>query len=267
MSRRAFSLAETLIAMFFLFSTFVVFTALMDASMREGNRVEKQVMASMLAEKKLAEIQQWSRQGSNFQAGNWGAFATPAGDPDYPGVSVSAVVTDAVVASPATQLESAYGGDQRVMTASVKQVAVTVTWDTSGRLTLVSRIAAPPRSPDPTTPLVVTVVPPAPALPLAKATGSIEFQVEARDASNQPIQGLTYRWYVQPLTGNGTLSVQNRQGTRARLTHTVRMANGSFQPVSGLDALGNPKRVKLKVMAVYHGGELWGESMEVSLAP
>jgi len=106
------TLAETVISLFILVSTFAVMAALLHSGMRWQGRIEQRTLSAQLAKKRLAELRAWARTHNsgnnyNYDAANpdW-ETALEDTDPDYPGLVVTVKVVDRTLFSPNTAIEA-----------------------------------------------------------------------------------------------------------------------------------------------------------------
>ena len=224
---RAVSLLETVIAMFVLIGAVLVIVSLFHSSLRYSTMVESRQLATVVAEKKLAQIRAWSRQptpgGFNYDTIDTYPKG-PAPDPDYPAFTVTTEVKDQLQASPCTTAESLHGARARFMRQSVKLVRVTVSWharDPSKRVRLTSWVAEPPRGP-----CTLVLSPASPPVPVPRhdppnSLGAVTFTVKAVDRNNRTIDDVFFNWSWKPGTGKGTLAVNNRSGTSATFTNRI----------------------------------------------
>lgn len=247
-SRRGLSLAETIIAIFLLVASFLVITNLFHAGLRYIHKVEARHLAVLVAQNKIEEVRDWARLAANFQA-----FGTLDGDSGsdtlYPGYTWRLEVEDLVARSPSTRMEEIAPGQERELRSTLKKLEVSVDWETES-ITLVTYVAAPTGEWRPTTPLVMTAVGGIPnPVPVG---GTIDFQVQGFGTSG-PLDDLMFRWSVRPLTGNGTITAQSRDGRTATFQNSY----------LGLSTGGT---VEVEVRAVYRGQERIVGSGVINLA-
>jgi Tfp pilus assembly protein PilV len=266
-ARRGFTLHETMVAIVILMIAFMLVFNLLHTSLRYGRRVESQIFASIIAEKKMEEIRDWATQKSgtqyNFES-NWSYYSgSVQADSGFPEYKVSVSVRDALLLSPCDAVEAASPGSARRLSGSAKKVKVTVSWDSSDPtkgISILSLIREPPRTFATMTVASVSAIP----NPLSR-DASVQFSAKARDNNGNVINDMILVWYVEPMTGNGTVE-QSSDGSTATFCNHIRMADGSWGH-SPENPPGNNPKCKVKARAVYCGVEHWAESAEITLEP
>lgn len=267
--RRAFSLAETMVATFILFSTLVIFAALVDTAMRYYAQVEKRNQAASVADRKMEEIRAWSRQVSsgvsNFDGGSWASFNGPTTDAYYPDMQVSVDTLALEPRSPTRQLESEFNPDHVVINGGLRAIQVTVDWsdaiDTNRQLVVMYYLSAPRRA---NLPLSVEVGP-STGQPNPVPDGTtVAFACQAYDTDHNSVDGLTYSWEVvpEPPTPGSAYVLQNRSGRTAQLTNAIY----ADESATITPPVGN-RTCRLRVVTRYFGVEYAGVSPVVTLAP
>jgi type II secretory pathway pseudopilin PulG len=258
---RGLTLVETLIALFICFVGLLLVVNLFHNAARLSRRTERQRVVLMLTERAINEVRAWARIPANF-AGPWTAWnPRTLAYPEHPDVQVQVrcLPPGDVVFSPTELLESRFRPPlsptdlSRQLPATMALVEARGAWAGTSNVTLTACIAEPPRAPN----LALSITPPLPAG--VAPNGLQEFQVQAFDDTGTPLQGLTYTWYLEPLTGNGTLvaSGKPRDGSRIQLQHSYAVL-GSAAPVPV------PGMVKLRCRARYGAATLEG-TVDVTL--
>lgn len=270
MKKKGFSLAETLVATFILFSTLVIFAALVDTALRYYSQIEKRNQAASVADRKFEEIAEWARQpaagGHNFEAGNWASFAGPATDAYYPDMQIS-VQSDLLlnVLSPDSELEQEFSPTVVNLEEKLRRIQITVDWsdatDPNRQVKVVYYLSPPLRN----LPLTVQVQPSGGLPNPVPANTSVSFVARAYDADSNPVPGLTYSWEVvptQPTPGSATIELPTRDGRAGVLTNKI-YADDSV----GAVPLPASRTCLLRVYTLYHGVSYEGDSGGITLAP
>lgn len=255
MRRGAFTLAETILAIFIMVGAMVVFGMLMHAMLNYGTRAQQRAMAALAAQSKLEEIREWANTGNNFQTG-WPYTNQTSTDPAFPDITLLAQTEDQVLTSPCTELEKKSGSPRRI-NQSCKKVRVTASWPQDGGqpVRVVTFMAAPDREPNPA--LSVSGAVPG----TLSAGGSFVVSASAVDTTGQPLRDLFFSWSSLPTgtsPGNGTAVALN--------SDTGRFTNG-FQPQTGGPIVTVPGTCKMGAVAFYRGRVLTGASGAFTLQP
>jgi len=258
--RGGLSLVEAIIAMFILFSAFLVIIALFHSGLRHSNRVEQQQLAVFLGQRKIEEVRAWAQTttAGGYAFDNWtpyqGVTSTPVDFPDY---RIGTTASNQTVYSGCSHLEKAYPntpGLQRKFTQSCKLLEVRVTWGQANQLLLNTLVASPPRKFRTLNPLVVTVG--AYSSPLAR-DAAVTLTAQAYDNFGNALSDVTYSWDVGTSRAYATL-VQARDGSSATLSNAVTTSSQTFY--TG----GN---VTVQARASLHGQIAAGTSATIQLAP
>lgn len=248
---RGLTLVETLIALFICVVALLLVVSLFHNAARLSRRTERQRVVLMLTERTLNQVRAWARVPANF-AGSWGAWnprtVTFAEQPEVTVLVRCAPATD-VVFSPTALLENRFASAlARRIPAAMATVEARGTWAGSSNVTLTACVAEPLRVPA----LALVLTPPTPG-PIA-ANDVQEFQVQAQDDAGGTLQGLTYSWYLEPVSGNGTLvsTGMPRDGSRVVLRNNY-LVLGRTTPIPV------PGTVNLRCRARY--GATWLEGV------
>jgi hypothetical protein len=248
--RKGLSLAETIIGLFLLIFGMLISTKLLDTGLRHLSKIDKQAMATKLAEKSMAELRLWVRTSTgpstyNFDQVSWAA-GVPTSDPDFPGYKVSLVETPQILYSPCSEFEKPYIGlgTERALNSSARVVKVVVE-DSSGgsfKVELTSLIADPTRHLAKVKMTLVSSAIPDPfeqAGDLANpvANSFVEFEAKGLYSDGKEVPDLMFDWYTIPLGGTGTV-VPDRDGRKAKFINGVVVAPaGPTVSTSGSAAL------------------------------
>jgi type II secretory pathway pseudopilin PulG len=249
---RGLSLLETLLSLFVLLSTFVIVLSLLFRSSDYLVNVERKVVAVTFAETVLEDIKAWAKDYSNY-SGDWSAWndTTLA---EYPGYRAQVTAVTPTVANPCGQLELGKpAAEQTLMLDSYRDLTLTVRFDGSTQLTLQTRLAEPAR---PIKEVSVSAV---------TGGGSIgrgsqaAYRAILLDSANLEISDVSFRWSVEPITGNGTAITQEPDTALADLKNAYIGNDGVSRFVPGT--------CRLRAVARYRGIEYVGLSPEVVLLP
>lgn len=219
-SRRGLTILETVIAVFVLTAAVLVVTALFPAGLRHLRKAEAAHMAACIAENRLEQVRAWSNtpQGSGYGFDDFSAYdGMAASDPDHPEYQVAVHAIDQSLYSPSSQFEETAVGPKREFTGTFKKVQVTVRWEGES-LTTVTYLADPTRRLRTATPVEIVPTSPIPN-PLPQGD-SVTFEANGYDQDGRRIPDLRFRWYIVPITGNGTID-PSRDGLSAVFTNSV----------------------------------------------
>lgn len=249
-SRSAFSLLESVAAIFTLLIAILLTFQLFHSAMQYFRMVEDRTLALTVAQQRLGEVRNWARSQNG-----WTGFPSGA-DPLHPQFNVAVSLADYGLASPSVELESNYT-DRRQLTKTCKQVTVQVSW-ARGSVELYSLVGdRGNRSWSTTSPLQVKGTIPA----TVTAADSVSLSVEATDLSGALLEDLFYSWYVEPVGAVGTVATisPSRDGRTAIFVNQVRLPDGTTTPATG--------QCRVAVRTIYHGTEQWGYTPTINLAP
>ena len=262
MKRRGLSLAETVLSLFLLAFSIILCTNLFHVGLRYSGRVEQEAVATLIAQKKLAEIRAWAstRVPGGFHFDDWTPYANfTTNDPDQPGYLINVVARPAPLLDPCTSFGALFlPANQTRLQASYQKVTATVTWGAGPGIALTTLIGDPVREWRVNTPLVITQISLA-GNPLPRSQDAV-FKVEGYDSDNRLIPDLMYNWYVVPLTGNGTITNQSPGHSQVTLTHKIRLLNGNWGFAPG------PSSCALRARSIFRGQERTVDVV-VNLAP
>jgi type II secretory pathway pseudopilin PulG len=258
MKIRGVSLIETLLSFALLGVSMFLIVTLFHRGMNFAARSHHSIQASQLADSVLDEMREWALDPDNFTS-DWGAWTgAPRTYPDYPGfrVTVEAQPLGVELFSPCSGLESRFA-DPRSMEQSIVPVAVVVEWgaNQNRQLRVVAQIREPEREVD------VVQVTRLDSLGLTVArNGVMEFEAQLIDSAGDQIPGVTFQWYVRPISGNATvLDRPPRDGSRGFVINRY-----YYNPVT--DSWDNePGDLRVEARARYHGTEFVGRSSAVTM--
>lgn len=224
---RGIGIAEALLGIFILLIGVVFVMELLINGERIGAQAANVTRAGEFGERVIQEIREWARTPANFDS-DWSTYQ---GQTVTDSSGMSALVEcnpgGKVLYSPNTSLESTRT-DARRLGRSVVPVEVRVSW---GRhdLVLHTLIAAPKKE---WSAVAVALI--GGSMPLGQDLEA-EFAAQLLDADGAAIPDVTFYWRQNPLTGRGTMLVNNapRDGTRMGLHHLVTLvpAQGALPPI------------------------------------
>ena len=247
MKPRAFTLLETVLALFALVAAIVSLANLLYPLLHYQSRAEQQAMAGVAAERLLEEMRAAAATPAGFSGLTAAYNGTAHTYPEFPDVSLLAEVQPYRTFNPSRSLESPFASPKTV-NGSLLRIRATASW--SGKtLRLTSLVGEPPRLPAAVTVSVVGGTTLSPG-------ATTDLTAELRDASG-PIPDVTFSWSIRPVSGNGTIVPLTRDGATARLTNVYTDPSGS--PIQA------PGAVIVECRAIYYGVELPGTSVPVTL--
>ncbi len=222
--------------MFLLVFAMLISTKLLDTGLRHLSKIDKQAMATKLAEKSMAELRVWVRTSTgesqyNFDKNSW-ASGIPSEDPDFPGLRVSLVEAPEVLYSPCSEFEKPYIalGTERALNSSARRVKIVVEEypPSDFKVELTSLIADPTRhlakvEMSLLSPSVPDPFEPATDLANPAANSFVEFEAKGYYSDGKVVPDLMFDWYTIPLGGTGTV-IPSRDGRRAKFVNGVVVA-------------------------------------------
>ena len=246
---------EAILASFLMLTAIIMSASVFDSSLQMEASNEQRVVAALVAESALAEIRDAANNSfttveSSYNGRRWTI-------PEYPHHQIEASVKAAELAIPCSVLESQYVRTAvfpqptgRYMTESSWHVEVRVQWANSARQSitvteLVTNFA-------PSTDFRIFLILPdgsranaSTVLNIAK-DDEMEFTVEA-ESGGQPIRDIQFSWYVQALTGFGSISRVSRDGEQCIYQNAYRNFDNKKKY--------SPGACRLVVTASYQGIE------------
>jgi len=248
-SPRAYSLTEAVIASFVLITALIVVSRLFHSSLRYSSWVESKAVATYLAENRMAELQRWARDSTDWTS-------PPSGnEPGFSKYAIQVTIESVELASPSLELESLHAGDQRIMSETARKARVEVSWGGNNSVQLVGLLRAPVIGWRASNPIVITGSIPSPV------TSSSEVNLQARgyDSSGAEIQDLFFTWSVEPVfpgAATGTLT-PSRSGRTCSFHNQLPSVSGPV-PSSG--------NCRITATAIYGGEERRGSSPVLTLS-
>lgn len=222
---RAFSLLETLIAIFIIVMALLFVTRLMHQALQRGTAVERRLTATLCAQDKMEEIRAWAADPANFHS-DWASYdGVTSTHPDYAGYQIRSSLSDQPLSTPSRLLEEVYPAtQQRILEEACKGVTVECWWSDGekDRIELNTLVGAPPdsfRMPD--------SIEVSPSNQTLARDSSATFSAKAFDSAGREIKGLTFSWFIVPKSGAGTLVGQSRDGRTAEIGHWLYALDGS----------------------------------------
>jgi len=247
--KKGFSLVESLFASSILLVAMLILFQLFHVGMRYFSWVERRALATAVAERRLAELRNWSRTQNN-----WSGY--PVGpDPLEPDFQISVSLSDYPLLTPSREIESNFSTPRR-MDQSARMARVRVIWD-RGHVDLHSLLVDRFRGWRNLNPIAISATIPG----TVTATSTLTLSATGFDSSAQPIDDLCFSWYVEgvpPNAAQGTIAA-SRDGRTATFSNRAQRADGSYAPSSG--------QCRIKVRAIYDGQERWAETAPFNLVP
>lgn len=253
--KRAFSLIEAILASFLLLTAVAMSVYVFDSSLQAEASNEQRTLAALVAESAMAEIRnQADRNFDQLKVLYNGHSWTLPQFPDYP---INSRIVDTEIAVPCTELETQYSPsavfpapEGRYLENSVLKAEVEVTWQDSGSKSVIITENVTNFSPatnfklqlvldDGTVANATTIVNVAPA-------DLANFSVRAL-ANGNPLSDVQFTWYVQPITGFGSLHTVSRDGSQCIYQNAYRNFKNHLK--------FSPGACFLVVRATYQGTE------------
>jgi len=223
--KKGYTFLEVLIALTVLLAVCLVLFGMFHASLRYSANIKDESTAAVIAERSIEEIRAWAytfddgKKMYNFNDENW-TPATPypfsgyssadsinprfnvdikirKGGPYYYHDPSNPANDECHLYYPSTGTEK----DQdfkRTMDNSMARVQVTVSWgDNKKKFVTVACIAEPTRELDSISISTISSNDP------VKSNQTNKYEAQAKDAYNNDINDVQYKWYVEPIDGNG----------------------------------------------------------------
>ena len=227
---RGFTLVEAILASFLLLTAVLMSVSVFDSSLQAEASNEKRIMAALVAESALAEIRQAGTSNFNqvkslYDGRSWSV-------PEYPGFEVRSTIASAEIAVPCTVLESQYNRDAefpapagRYLSGSTLKADVAVSWQDAGgqSVQITEYIANFGAAND----FSVQILLPDGSLAAAGTVIAVpsnevrEFSARAV-SGGQVIEDIQFSWYVQALTGHGSIETVSRDGEQCQYINAYR---------------------------------------------
>lgn len=222
---------ETVISLFLMLGVFTFTMEMYSRSLNHLSRVDRQARATRFADNVMTEIRVWARDPDNFRSPQWNRFRSVS-DPDFPGFEARTRVDLVEKFASTRELETQRPASRQVkMSETFKRVELEVLWDGTSLFEIATLLAEPARQPHATEPVVVT-----PLSPLGTGLppeGTASFKAVLVDTSGEEIEDVKFSWSVEPVTGNGTITDQTRDGLEGTLTNVYIVPPGSRIYVPG----------------------------------
>lgn len=253
------SLSETILALFLLTATVLLFVSSFHRALAYRKWSQRQMEATLLARSELEQLRLWARDPANF-ASDWSARTGTRTRPEHPGFSIATYRGPArELLSPASSLELG-SGDPRRFPASAYPVAVEVRWSAEGphdRVRLTTLISEPNRL-APGENLEVRISHVSGSAPLG-GQAEADYRATALLPGGAPVDAM-FTWSILPMTGNATvLPPISRDGRQVRIKNALRvLRTGGWQVWPG--------QVRLRASTRYFG-RLYSSTTVVDLGP
>ena len=249
---KASTLVELLIAMFLLFTGFLIIFRLFQVSLQYNSLAQKRLTASRIAAQTLEEVRAWARDPQKYD-NSWDTDYTGTAY-KYPGDSnytVTVQQENHEVLSPCTSLEQRWvaSGKERKLTRSLRKVTITVAWSTdpTDRISITSLVGDPPRELG----AALQISFPNGMKDLA-ANETQALRANLTDVDGAEIPDVCFEWYVVPARlgvaqgGNGIVD-HDHAGTK-RTGQRVVVRNAYPHPGGWIPIPGN---VKMRAVSYY----------------
>ncbi len=248
--RRGVSLVEAVLSTFLLLTALLLAVYVFDSSLKWEVSNEKRVIAALVADSALAQIrEQGGRDFDNVFSFDGRSDWTI---PDYPEFSISSVVKRTRLATACTELETQYDPAAKFPAPTGKfleesgvQATVTVRWtDPVPQSIEISEQIVSLREVDGFRLEVTSGGGPVRGLQTLRRNETMDFRVEAF-ANGQPVTDLQYTWFVEPVTGFGSVRRVSRDGLDCQYINSYRNYKNQARFAYG--------HCFLAVQAVYQG--------------
>lgn len=210
--RRGLSLIETLFSLFFITTTVLMTAQLIMSASRLQREVEKSLTGAFMAERILAKV-----RADSIQSGV-APVASSGNDPQLVDFRYQIQVQSWSRFSPCSAVELAQLPANRRELADIgHEIKVTVSWSPYQNRHRASAYGVVLK-PLPEIDQLVMTADASNSSPFSRDEVA-RFRVEARTDTNQPVPGIFFRWYMLPLTGNGSVRALTRDGREGEFTH------------------------------------------------
>lgn len=242
------SLLETIIAFFLLTAASVVVISLYHTALRRTTAVQTSATARLIAEKNLSSLRARLTE-SDYSSLSPSDLQSTFSDVDSPQFTVTVEAEWADLTNPSSALAVGLAADQlHTLDRSCMKVQVTVSWDNGRKSYRLLSLVEEPSTELQSLRIVGDLSPLSP-------NGQRELRAEGVDSNGDVITNLRYIWWLEPITGNGTLTSLN--GGRVNLEHKTRGYDGTEFTQAGT--------VRLVVQAKYRGRLVTETSGEIVL--
>lgn len=237
------TMLETVIGGFLILTAILILSALVDTSLRRKSSATRLQLATLVAENKLEELRALA-YGTNFRS----LDQRNGKSETISSFEVLTKIGRPQLFSPNSSIESARPDDQqKLLKDSVRQVEVWVKWGETAE----ERYVATTYIADLNNRQVV--------LKIETENTRVEHNakqpmtVSAKNESGQPIEDLSYQWYVRPLTGLGAIADYSPSGDKATYINESRASGDRLVVIPG--------DCKVVVRAVYKGTAYYAEKV------
>lgn len=202
---RAFSLLESVIALFLLSFAALSVLSMTQTGFQAQRRSQEAARANLAAQALVAELRLWAMDINNFKGG-WSPYNGTVTMADYPEytVTVRSLAAGRPIYSPCAEIESQWlpaanpltARGPRTMPNAIVPVEVTVSWSPSSldRVTILTYVGEPKREiADP--PDFVYGGPTSISLSVG---GTTEYTIGIRDSSGYTMDNVFWQWVVDP---------------------------------------------------------------------
>lgn len=209
--RAAFSLVEAVIASFLLLTSLLVVAALVDSSLRTQAKAEQYLVASTIASNELDKLRGYATRYGMRQLDGFHSQKFPSESDSSYQVSLSVVPHNLVLPNSSLEL-SVPDSAKKVFRNSARFIKVSVAWsETPGDSVDITSLVSDWQGRD----FEVKVNAEGPKEVEANKTLPLK-------ATSGDIDDLVYTWYVEPLTGLGSIQEVSRDGQKALYANQYR---------------------------------------------
>lgn len=238
---RAVSLVEAVLSTFLLLTALLLAVYVFDSSLKWEASNEKRVVAATLAESALAQIREvGGREFSDLL--NFDNQELPF--PDYPGFKVTVSVKEANLATSCVALEDQYPVSApfpqpvgKFLKKSATNTTVTVSWNdpTPDSVAVSERIASLREITDFDVKITTEAGGPVNGIQTLTSGQTLNFKAKAYIDNDEGkiIDDLQFTWYVEPITGFGSISHVSRDGLLCQYINSYKNYQGQVQYAYG----------------------------------
>ncbi len=250
---RGMSLVEAVLSTFLLLTALLLAVYVFDSSLKWEASNEKRVIAATLAESALAQIREvGGREFSELLDYDGKDLAFP----DYPGFKVTASVEEAKLATSCVALENQYPVTAtfpkpvgKFLNKSATNTTVTVSWNdpTPDSVAVSERIASLREISDFDVKITTQAGGPVNGVQTLTSGQTLNFKTKAYIDNDESklIEDLQFTWYVEPITGFGSIAHVSRDGLLCQYINSYKNYQGQVQYAYG--------HCNLTVQATYQG--------------
>lgn len=249
MRSRGHSLLETVIALFVLASAALVVVALYHSALQRTTQTRQGALARLIAERTMAQIRAEAAE-KPFRVVEPTTLSRSFPDPEFLSYNVTVTVTRTTLTNPASALQKPTEPQIFPLMTDVASVEVLVSWGSGEEFRLNSLLD------EGEIPLASVVV----SGPTSPLGGSAEasYSAQALDAEGREIPDVRFIWWVDAMTGNGSVTADPVDNT-ATLKNLTRGYDGVWYV--------QPGKCRVAALARVRGKEFVGYSDEITLLP